>query len=129
MHLLDSNICVALLKEERNIRKQLRQLDTDEICIPAVVLAELSFGVWKSDFVNSSLGKLQVVLAYHRIIPFDEEAAMQYGRIRANLSMRGTPIGPMDYLIAATALAHDATLITRNTREFSRVPGLRWITL
>ena len=58
--------------------------------------------------------------------PFDDRAAQQYGRIRAQLEKLGTPIGPNDLLIASIALARDVTLVTANTREFARVEGLQW---
>ena len=128
MYLLDTNICIALMNGEIEARQQIRKLSIDEIGLPAIVLAELAFGAWKAGYVARSLAKLSEVIQSYKLIHFDEAAAMQYGRIRADLQRAGTPIGPNDYLIAATALALDATLITRNVREFERVPGLRWIT-
>ena len=62
-----------------------------------------------------------------QLLPFDSECAAQAARIRVELEAAGTPIGPHDTLIAATALRHQATLVTRNVREFSRVPGLQWL--
>ena len=128
MYLLDTNICIALMKGEVEARKQIRCFAVNEVGLPAIVVAELAFGAWKAEFAGRSLTNLSEMLKTHRVIPFDEAAAMQYGRIRAELQKAGTPIGPNDYLIGATALALDATLITRNVREFERIPGLRWIT-
>ena len=128
MYLLDTNICIALMKGEAEARKQIRNFAVNEIGLPAIVVAELAFGAWKAEFVGRSLANLEEILKVYRVIPFDEAAAMQYGRIRSELQKAGTPIGPNDYLIAAIALAQDATLITRNVREFERIPGLRWIT-
>ena len=128
MYLLDSNICIALMKGELEARRQIRAFPVTEIGLPAIVVAELAFGAWKAEFVGRSLANLDEMLKSFHVVPFDESAAMQYGRIRAELQKAGTPIGPNDYLIAATALAQDATLITRNVREFERIPGLRWIT-
>lgn len=62
-----------------------------------------------------------------QLLPFDSECATLAARIRAELEAAGTPIGPDDTLIAATALRHQGTLVTRNVREFSRVPGLQWV--
>ncbi len=128
MYLLDTNICIALMKGEAEARKQIRNFAVNEIGLPAIVVAELAFGAWKAEFVGRSLANLEEILKVYRVIPFDEAAAMQYGRIRSELQKAGTPIGPNDYLIAAIALAQNATLITRNVREFERIPGLRWIT-
>jgi tRNA(fMet)-specific endonuclease VapC len=128
MYLLDTNICIALMKGEAEARKQIRNFAVNEIGLPSIVVAELAFGAWKAEFVARSLANLEEILKAYKVIPFDEAAAMQYGRIRSELQKAGTPIGPNDYLIAAIALAQNATLITRNVREFERIPGLRWIT-
>jgi tRNA(fMet)-specific endonuclease VapC len=128
MYLLDTNICIALMKGEAEARRQIRNFAVNEIGLPAIVVAELAFGAWKAEFAGRSLANLEEVLKVYKVIPFDEAAAMQYGRIRSEMQKAGTPIGPNDYLIAAITLALDATLITRNVREFERIPGLRWIT-
>jgi tRNA(fMet)-specific endonuclease VapC len=128
MYLLDTNICIALMKGEAEARRQIRNFAVNEIGLPSIVVAELAFGAWKAEFVARSLANLEEILKAYKVIPFDEAAAMQYGRIRSELQKAGTPIGPNDYLIAAIALAQNATLITRNVREFERIPGLRWIT-
>jgi tRNA(fMet)-specific endonuclease VapC len=116
------------MKGEAEARRQIRNFAVNEIGLPSIVVAELAFGAWKAEFVARSLANLEEILKAYKVIPFDEAAAMQYGRIRSELQKAGTPIGPNDYLIAAIALAQNATLITRNVREFERIPGLRWIT-
>ena len=73
------------------------------------------------------LAALGQLLQPMQMLPFDSECATHAARIRAALEAAGTPIGPHDTLIAATALRHQATLVTRNVREFSRVPGLQWL--
>lgn len=126
--LLDSNICIAAMKGEKAATDGLDQLSDGQIALPTVVVAELIYGAYKSSNVTRSL---DVFLAFSRElpqVPFDSVAAGHYGRIKAQLYRIGTPIGPNDFLIAATALAHDATLVSRNVREFSRIPGLRRIT-
>ncbi|MFO1349527.1 MAG: PIN domain-containing protein [Gammaproteobacteria bacterium] len=70
--------------------------------------------------------KLNQFLAVFRSLPFDDAAAETYGRIRADLAAKGTPIGPNDLMIAAIAVTHGAILVTHNTREFERVDGLQW---
>jgi tRNA(fMet)-specific endonuclease VapC len=87
----------------------------------SVVKAELLSGAYKS---QNSVRTIQNLADFFS--EFDDSAAEAYGRIRSELEKRGTPIGGDDLLIAAIAIANNATLVTNNTREFSRVPGLRW---
>ena len=126
--LLDSNICIAALKREPAVISRLDQLPPASVALPAIVVAELAYGACKSQNVSRSLEALALLTSEVPTIDFDFAAAHHYGHIKAVLQREGTPIGPNDYLIAATALAHRATLITRKVREFARVPGLRWIT-
>jgi len=87
-------------------------------------LAELQFGVEKSLFPEKNTAALCQFLVALNVLSFDDQAAVEYGRICAYLQKRGTPIGTMDMLIAAHAKAADLTLVTNNTREFARVPDL-----
>lgn len=75
--------------------------------------------------MSANLKRLEVLFGAIRSVPFDDAAAAHYGLVRAQLTSQGGPIGPNDLMIAATALAHDATLVTRNDSEFARVVGLR----
>jgi tRNA(fMet)-specific endonuclease VapC len=95
-----------------------------EIALCSVVAAELAFGVAKSCSVRNRQA-LEMFLAPLTILPFDEPAVWTYGELRADLERRGTPIGSLDTMIAAHALSLRTTLVTNNTAEFSRVPGLR----
>jgi tRNA(fMet)-specific endonuclease VapC len=123
--LVDTNICIAWLKGEKRVRDAWLALDPDELMLSAVVRAELLFGARHSRQVAANLQRLEVLFGVMRSAPFDDAAAAHYGLLRAQLSAEGRPIGPNDLMIAATALAHDATLVTRNQAEFSRVVGLR----
>jgi tRNA(fMet)-specific endonuclease VapC len=89
-----------------------------------VVKAELLYGAHRSARPDENLRTLDTLFQAFQSVPFDDVAAEHYGRIRAELAAQGTPIGPNDLLIAATALAYNLVLVTHNTREFSRVPGL-----
>lgn len=129
MYLLDTNICIALIKGDAAVKDFLQQQDLTQVGIPAVVLAELAFGVWKSQQSTRSVAAYREIANTYQIIDFDSVAAFHYGQIRAELERLGMMIGPNDFLIAATALAREATLVTRNYREFSRVAGLRWQTV
>jgi tRNA(fMet)-specific endonuclease VapC len=125
MHLLDTNICIYHLKGQFPILK--RRFETRSpltLGIPAIVKAELYFGANKSQNKANTIKVLDAFLGPLAIIPFGDEEAVCYARIRAELESEGTPIGPNDLLIAATALARGAILVTRNSREFQRVKGL-----
>ena len=97
--------------------------------MPAIVEYELRYGLLRlaQDAAAPRLAALTQFLQPMQLLPFDSECAFHAARIRVELEAAGTPIGPHDTLIAATALRHQATLVTRNVREFSRVPCLQWL--
>jgi tRNA(fMet)-specific endonuclease VapC len=97
--------------------------------VPAVVEYELRYGLLRlpQEAATPRLAALTQFLRPLQMLPFDHECAAHAAKLRVALEAAGTPIGPHDTLIAATALRHQATLITRHVREFSRVPGLQWI--
>lgn len=108
---------------------RLRALRPAEVGVPAIVEYELRYGLLRMhpDAATPRLVALAQLLRPMQILPFDSECAAQAARIRVDLEAAGTPIGPHDTLIAATALRHQDALVTRNVREFSRVPGLQWL--
>ena len=125
MYLLDTNICIYLIKKQpRKVLERLMACPPDEAALSVVTLSELAYGARKSQAPEKNVAALELFAAPFRVLPFSQEAAFIYGDIRAALERRGTPIGPMDMMIAAHALAMDATLVTNNVREFKRVPGL-----
>ena len=124
-YLLDTNTCIRYLNGRApavRLRLAAVRRDDDAICSP--VKAELFYGAARSQDPLRSLQRQLAFLEPFVSLPFDDHAATLYGRIRADLATRGTPIGANDLLIAAIALAHDITLVTHNTDEFSRVGGL-----
>ncbi len=124
--LLDTNVCIAWLKgHDPSLRKRVVEAEPGSVHLCTVVKAELLYGARKSARVEQNLERLAAMFGALPSAPFDDAAAEHYGLLRAQLERAGTPIGPNDLLIAATALAHDLTLITRNTVEFRRVVGLR----
>ncbi len=126
IYLLDSNVCIHLLNQRLpKVIAHFRQHDPASIALCSVVKAELFYGAQRSQRREANLQTLRTFFAPLTSLPFDDNAAEHYGQIRADLLAQGQPIGPNDFLIAAIARAHDATLITHNTAEFSRVPGLR----
>lgn len=125
-YLLDTDICIELLRNRAShVVRKLRKFDTHEIAISAITLAELQYGVAKS----AAQAKHQMLLIQFctplAILPFDGIAAEIYGILRNDLEHEGQPIGPLDTLIAAHALALDAPLVTNNEREFRRVKNLK----
>lgn len=98
--------------------------NSEELCISSITYAELVHGVEKSQAVDRNSLALALFLSPITILSFDDRAAEEYGKIRVDLERRGTPIGPMDTLIAGHAKAAGLTLVTNNTREFQRVSDL-----
>jgi tRNA(fMet)-specific endonuclease VapC len=125
MILLDTNICIYIINAKPPaVLHRFRQYRMGEIALCSVVAAELAYGVAKSGSLRNRQA-LEMFLAPLSILPFDESALWAYGELRTELERRGTPIGSLDTLIAAHALSQRATLVTNNTDEFARVPGLR----
>lgn len=126
MRLLDTNVCVGWLGgKDLGVKRRLASLKRDEVALCSVVKAELLNGARASSRVGENLERLERLFALFPSLPFDDAAAAQYGALRAQLRRSGTPIGGNDMLIAAIALATDATLVTRNEKKFRLVPGLR----
>ena len=124
-YLLDTNICAYLIRHKSPVVVQhLTQHPFTDIAVSSITVAELQYGVTKSAAPPQNQLALDHFLLPLTLIPFDETAAIQYGEIRTYLEAHGTPIGAMDLLIAAQALAFGLIVVTNNMREFSRVPGL-----
>jgi tRNA(fMet)-specific endonuclease VapC len=124
--MLDTNICVELLRGRAvRVFERLRKQRMDDVAISSITLAELQFGVAKSARPARNAVLLAEFCAPLAILPFDGRAAEIYGGVRRALEQNGTPIGPLDTLIAAHALALGLTLVTNNQREFRRVTALR----
>lgn len=124
-YMLDTNICIFAIKHNSSLVIQnLLRHDPEEMCISSITYAELMHGVEKSQAIERNRVALTLFLSPFTILKFDSCAAEAYGRIRADLERKGTPIGPMDMLIAGHAKAEGLILVTNNTREFFRVDGL-----
>lgn len=123
--LLDTNICIYIInRRPEAVFKHLADLQAGEVAISSITGSELHYGVAKSGS-KRNLQALEKFLAPLEVLAFDEAAMHQYAAVRTHLEKHGTPIGSLDMLIAAHALALDITLVTNNLREFKRVPGLR----
>lgn len=124
-YMLDTNICIYAIKHKPpEVIKNFLKHDPDDMCISAITYGELMHGVEKSQAVERNRIALTLFLSSISILPFDYYAAEEYGKIRADLEHKGTPIGPMDMLIAGHARSERLILVTNNTREFLRVEGL-----
>lgn len=124
-YLLDTNICIAVLTNRvPTLTERWKQAQPAQIRLCSVVKAELLFGAEKSSKRELVHQKLRVFFSRFKSMPFDDTAAQAYAELRAATEKEGQPIGPNDMLIAAIALANGLSLVTRNTAEFSRVPGL-----
>ncbi len=124
MYVLDTNTLIYYFKGQGNVAQNLAAVRPEEIVISTIVLFELQVGLAKSTSPAKRSQQLQQLLSRVSLVPFDREAALAAGTIRAQLEQQGTPIGPMDVLIAGTAIALQGSIVTRNGREFSRVVGL-----
>ena len=125
-YLLDANTCIRLLNgSDAGVTRRFKQCQPAELVLCSVVRAELLYGARRSARVEVNLNRLKSFAAPLQSLAFDDRCAHDYGLIRAELAAQGKPIGANDLLIAAMARAHDLTLVTHNTGEFSRVAGLR----
>ena len=129
MLVLDSNSISYYFRGDPAVVPRLQALRPAELGVPTIVEYELRFGLNRlpTEVSNPRLRALAQLLRPMQMLPFDSECAAIAARLRADLESLGTPIGPHDTLIAATVLRHQATLVTRNVREFARVPGLQWM--
>jgi tRNA(fMet)-specific endonuclease VapC len=125
IYMLDTNICIYAMKNkpEKVLRRLREELDNG-VCISSITLAELEYGMKHSSNPAKNEQALLRFLVPFSVLPFGSTAAAEYGEIRAYLQSQGTPIGPLDMLIAGYARAEKMILVTNNVREFERVPGL-----
>jgi tRNA(fMet)-specific endonuclease VapC len=123
--MLDTNIVLALMRAPWGpLRRRIETVGESSVCVSIVTTAELHFGAALTPS-SKGLANFALIMRGLRVLPIEPPADANYGRIRADLHRRGRLIGPNDMWIAAHALALDLTLVTANTGEFSRVPGLR----
>ena len=126
-YLLDTNICIFLLNQRQGFERIVQRMDGLErrqVGLSAITVAELEFGVAASKRQGDNFKRLERFLVDFEVLPFDRDAAKPYGALRKVLQTQGTPIGPLDFLIAAHALALKATPVTNYTGKFLRVTGL-----
>ncbi|NLF86567.1 MAG: type II toxin-antitoxin system VapC family toxin [Lentisphaerae bacterium] len=123
---LDTNSCIDLLRgRSKRLAGRVLELTPAQVCVPSLVYAELLLAAELSADPPHNRRFVDQLVAPLRMLSFDPAAATVYASIRAHLQASGQLIGPNDLIIAATAVAHHALLVSANVREFRRVPGLR----
>ena len=124
-YMLDTNICIYTIKHKPpEAIKAFLCHEPDDMCLSSITYGELMHGVEKSQAVERNRAAITLFLSAISILPFDSDAAEEYGAVRADLERKGTPIGPMDMMIAGHARSRGLILVTNNTREFFRVNEL-----
>ena len=125
MFALDTNTLIYFFKGEGDVAENLLATSPTQVAVPTIVLFELYVGIAKSSAPSRRTRQLQAMIEFVTILEFTARAAKESAEIRAALEQAGTPIGPIDTLIAGIARVNNAVLVTRNEREFSRVEGLK----
>ena len=124
--MLDTNICIyTIRKRPPDVLTKFEKIQPSQLCISSVTFAELQYGIERSSSKRMNQEIVDQFSARLQILPWDEEAARQYGKIRRHLEKKGTPVGNMDQMIAAHARSQACVLVTNNLREFKRIPYLR----
>jgi tRNA(fMet)-specific endonuclease VapC len=121
-YLPDTNAFIAIMKENPKMLARMKQHSPADFGMPVIVRHELLYGAYKSERVEKNVARVEAF--QFEVLEFDPEDAAEAAKIRARLAAKGTPIGPYDVLIAGQARARGLTVITHNTKEFKRVPGL-----
>ena len=124
MYLIDTNICIYAMKGLFPSMNRRLIDDREKIFVSSVTVGELEYGAAKSRWGEHARQVMQAFLANYTIIPFDETDAIYFGKLRAELAAKGTPIGAYDAMIGAQGVARNLTVVTHNTKEFNRISGL-----
>ena len=125
MYLLDTNICLyAINGRHPNLNKHLFSVHPDDILISSITISELEYGAAKSRWGDRTRQIMHAFLANYEVLPFDEQDAALFGVIRASLESQGNNIGILDAMIGAQGVARNLTVVTHNTKEFIRIPGI-----
>ena len=122
MYLLDTNICIYIIKKRPiNVLNVLESKFRENIFISSITIAELEYGIAKSKFSEKNRISLIEFLSIFQILTFDDSDAVAFGAIKSRLENQGNIIGPMDLLIAAQVISKNLILVTNNTKEFKRI--------
>ena len=130
--MLDTNIVIYTMNNRPAEVREAFNLHYSKVCVSSVTLMELVYGAEKSQNPAKNLAAIEGFVARLEVLPYDSKAAYHSGQLRAELAMKGKPIGPYDQMIAGHARSQALTLVTNNVKEFNRVPGLQvvnWLKL
>ncbi|MBI5018084.1 MAG: type II toxin-antitoxin system VapC family toxin [Deltaproteobacteria bacterium] len=125
MYLLDTDTLIYSLKAHPEVVANLNRHRRDPMAVSVVSLMELYYGDHKSQRAESNLAKVRAIERAFRVLPLGAECAETFGSLKASLDARGCPLDDFDLCLAATALSHNLVLVTKNTRHFERIDGLR----
>ncbi|MDJ0658344.1 MAG: type II toxin-antitoxin system VapC family toxin [Crocosphaera sp.] len=126
MYMLDTNICIYIIKKRPpTVLTRFQNIPAEDLYISVITLAELQYGVDKSNAKSKNQEILDDFISRLQILSWEETAAQYYSKIRNYLEAKGTPIGNMDMLIAAHCQSENYILVTNNIREFERIPALK----
>ena len=126
IRLLDTNTCIYFLnRASERIVERFKQFSPSQIRLPSITVAELYYGAEKSKFKSRNRERVKRFVSTFEIVSFDEKACSAYAKIRYSLERSGTPVGPMDLLIASIGLAYNFIVVTNNVEEFQRIKGLK----
>ena len=124
-YMLDTSICIYIIKNyPRGLAERFNQL-AEQVCVSSITLAELYYGAEKSARVLENIQEVEEFISRLDVLAFSAKAAKHYGQIRADLERAGTPVGPHDLLVGGHARAEGLIVVTKNLREFVRMPGVR----
>lgn len=124
-YMLDTNICIHVIKDRPEYLRQQFNRFAEQICISSITLAELYYGAEKSEKQAANFAAIEQICGQLTVLPFVDRPAHHFAMIKCELEREGKPIGPYDLLIAGHARSEGLTLVTNNQREFARVQGLR----
>ena len=124
-YMLDTNILIYTIKNRPTKVREAFKRHADYLAMSTVTLGELIYGAEKSTRSDRNLADIEALAARMDVVPFDSQAAIHFGQVRAELAESGKLIGPYDLMIAGHARSRGLILVTNNLREFKRVPGLR----
>ena len=125
LYMLDTDICSYIIKQRPiSVLERFETIPVTQISISVVTYAELIYGVERSSSTKINLSIVKDFVSCLTVLPWNREAAESYGKLRAFLEQKGTPIGNMDLMIAAHALSHNRIIVTNNTRHFDKIPQL-----
>lgn len=124
-YMLDTNIAIYTIKNKPPAVREAFKNHEDQLCISAITLMELIYGAEASAAVDRNLRAIEGFAARLEVLPYDNDAAAHTGQLRAELKMKGRPIGPYDEMIAGHARSHGLVIVTNNIKQFKNVPGIR----